>query len=391
MDIHEWIRERKSDSGEVVYNATMKKPSDGDILVVGAAHPDIFADYERSQADYVDKVGELQYSIGGTAYNIAINLGQKYTDVALYTYIKKDSIFADLITRRLERNGVKTDFVQYSSHIPESGFVGIREDGDLVSAVTASGLTKVTFNERALETAIEGAALVVLDCNLSEKQIGLTLEIANKHNKKTIVSGVSESKSLRVKNARANITLFAINYEEACHFFDCTDITPEKLSAFQTEHDIENIVVTNGNDGYMVADASGTTNYTAPQVDHVVSSSGAGDALLAGICHTVYEKGDLQWDLADDKISEYISDVLRHEGSTLGATTTRNELNVRDRVNKQVRKMARYSRLEKAGIIVGLLSAVVTVSSYLFGYVSVDMVRVFVEDLISLYLALGFR
>lgn len=363
----------------------MKKPSDGYILVVGAAHPDIFADYKRSQTDYVDKVGDIQYSIGGTAYNIAINLGQNYTDVALYTYIKENSIFADLITQRLERNGVKTEFVQYSDHIPESGFVGIRESGDLVSAVTASSITKVTFDKQALETAIEGAVLVVLDCNLTEEQIELTVETANKHDKKTLVSGVSESKSLRAKNIRSDITVFVINHEEACCFFDCKNITPDKLSMLQRNHNMENIVVTNGSDGYIVSNESEATEYNAPQVDRVVSTSGTGDALLAGICHTIYEKGELQWDLADDTISEYVSEVLKHEGSTLGAATKRNELNVRDRVNQQVRKMARYSRLEKATMIVGLLSAIITIFSYIFGYISVEIVRTFVEDFISVY------
>lgn len=126
---------------------TSDELQDDYILVVGATHPDIFADYETDQEDRIDKIGEITYSIGGTAYNIAVNIARNYVDVALFTIIKKDSLFAGPILDRLEANRVNTSFVETSEYIPESGFIGIREEGRLVSAVTASGITDVSLNE----------------------------------------------------------------------------------------------------------------------------------------------------------------------------------------------------------------------------------------------------
>ena len=359
-------------------------PSDGYVLVVGAAHPDIFADYERSETGHIDKVGELQYSIGGTAYNIAINLSQKYVDVALYTYIKEDSIFADLITKRLDRNGVNTEYVQYDAHMPESGFVGIREDGELVSAVTASGITEAVFDEAALETAVRDASLVVLDCNLAETQIALTVRLAEKHGTRTIASGVSETKSTRIEAAPSEVTVFSMNDDEACHFFDVDRITPENLLPLVADSPANTVVVTEGRDGYMVSDGTTTNTYDAPETKPTGSASGTGDALLAAIAHSIHETGRLQWADASDRITEYVTDVLDHEGSTVGATTKRQELSIPDRINDQVRAIAGYSRWEKAALAVGTVGAMVTISSFLFGDVSLEAVRSLLDVLPAL-------
>ena len=44
------------------------------ILVIGAAHIDVFANYERELSSKIDKPGKIDFSLGGTAFNIAANL-----------------------------------------------------------------------------------------------------------------------------------------------------------------------------------------------------------------------------------------------------------------------------------------------------------------------------
>ena len=44
------------------------------ILICGAAHLDIVGEYSRSAASVTDKPGEIIYSVGGTAYNVAANV-----------------------------------------------------------------------------------------------------------------------------------------------------------------------------------------------------------------------------------------------------------------------------------------------------------------------------
>lgn len=348
----------------------MGSSRDGYVLVVGATHPDIFADYRTSQADRIDKIGELTYSIGGTAYNVAVNLGQNHVDVALFTYVKRDSLFTDLILERLERNGVRTNFVQYDRYMPESGFVAIREDGDLISAVTASGITEVVFDREALERAVEGASIVVADCNLTGSQLDLVVDLADRFDTRTFVCGVSESKSARVREVSGPITLFSLNREEAQYLLECDELRPDRLRSFAAENDVHNLVVTQGADGYLIATPEAVDRFPAPPVTEVASTSGAGDAFLAGVCHSVHDEGALRWESIHDSIASYVTAVLEREGSTVGAVANENELSVRDRINRQVRAIAGYSRWEKAAMAIGAVSAVLTILSFLLGAVS---------------------
>lgn len=350
----------------------MGQQQDEYILVVGATHPDIFADYRGSQADQIDKIGELQYSIGGTAYNIAVNLGQNHLNVALYTFVKSDSLFTELILDRLEHNGVRTDFVQRHEYMPESGFVALREDGNLVSAVTASGITEVAFDPKDIKKAIKDAVFVVVDCNLDKRQLELIVAIANDFDKKVLVSGVSESKAKRIESVSGNIDLFTLNYSEVCSLLECDDFAQSDLCEACNDLGIKQMVVTQGKDGYIVADRQDVSHYSAPKVNKVVSTSGTGDAFLAGKSHYLYENGAIDWEDARSYIFDYISDVIQEEGSTVGATAKERELSVRDRVNEQINRIAGYPWWEKAAIITGIISAIITIFSFLTGIVSTD-------------------
>jgi len=365
----------------------MRKGQGEYILVVGAAHPDIFADYRKSQEDRVDKPGELKYSIGGTAYNIAVNLGQHHQNVALYTFIRSESLFTDLIINRLEENGVRTDFVQRHDYMPESGFVALRKEGKLVSAVTASGITQVAFDRLHIKSAIKDAAFVVADCNLDEHQLNLIIDIANNLDKKILVSGVSESKAKRIQNNEKNISLFSLNDEETNSLIGKSNYQHSDLCEACSDFNIEQMVVTQGKDGYLVVDQDTVTHHPAPKINNVVSTSGTGDAFLAGICHYLHNNEEIDWERAKNSISEYVSAVIKQEGSTVGATTKDNELSVRDRVNDQIERISGvsdYPWWEKATIVIGVMSAIITIFSFVSGTVSTNDVSNWVEQIISI-------
>lgn len=44
--------------------------------MVGAAHINVWADYLLIIADKVDKIGKAKFAVGGTRYNIAVDLAQ---------------------------------------------------------------------------------------------------------------------------------------------------------------------------------------------------------------------------------------------------------------------------------------------------------------------------
>lgn len=347
--------------------------SEGDfVLVVGAAHPDIFADYGADEADRIDKIGKLTYSVGGTAYNIAVNLARRYVDVALYTHLKEDSLFTDLILERLSASGVMTQFVRFDTNMPESGFLALREDGDLVSAVTASGITRVTLDEEGLVTAVDRAKIVVVDCNLSETQLELVGRITEDSGKSLFVAGVSESKAVRVHCLPTTVSLFSVNEYEARRAFDCEDLHPDTLRKKLRANDIEQLVVTEGVAGYLVVDETDVTRHTVPEVVDPISTSGAGDALLAGLCHVVNEHGELDWDVAPKRVNEYVKDVIVDEGSTVGATATERELSLPNRFNQPVQAFTDAPRWQQFWFVIGVISFLITIAGILLGFIDLS-------------------
>lgn len=334
---------------------------DGYILVVGATHPDIFADYRLDQADRIDKIGEMTYSIGGTAYNIAVNIARNYVDVALFTVIKEDSLFTDPILDRLEQNGVNTEFVETSEYMSESGFIGIREGGQLVSAVTASGITEATLNEALLEEAIDGASLVVADCNLGETQLDLVTSTAAEYETSVFLAGVSETKARRALATTSTVDILSLNEAEARAFLEQESLSEEILRESLENHDIRNLAVTQGEDGYIVATPESIRDFSAREISSVESTSGTGDAFLAGVCHAVHEEGDIDWECIDDYVHEYVRDVISYEGATPGATAKQTELSVKERINQRARSIAGYSWWEIVATVISVVGALLTI------------------------------
>lgn len=70
------------------------------VLVIGDAHIDVIADYLPG-SPYLDKPGEVRYGIGGTAFNIAINLGQHGIPTTLLAVLKRGSFSSVWIEERL--------------------------------------------------------------------------------------------------------------------------------------------------------------------------------------------------------------------------------------------------------------------------------------------------
>jgi sugar/nucleoside kinase (ribokinase family) len=96
--------------------------------VVGAAHIDVWADRWSTNADKIDKIGNVKFAVGGTAYNIAVDLAQAGIPTSWLSVVRKGMFSAVWIRTRLKEAGVNLDFLQTSDRVPESGFVAIRQD-----------------------------------------------------------------------------------------------------------------------------------------------------------------------------------------------------------------------------------------------------------------------
>lgn len=280
------------------------------VLVIGATNVDILCEYDASVADTIDKPGTVEFAVGGTAFNIAANLSDGGVPVRLYTHLNATSPFTDLIQNELDRRNIDTSLVGTYPDIPENAFVAFQEDGDLASAVTSSGLGEKPLDTDALRRAATDASLIIADCNLTASQLEDVAEIATEFDRPLFIAGVSESKVSRFQTASTAADVLFINEHEAAAI-DSEVLDPEDVNATE-------LVITRGADGFEARGPTTTESFAAPALDDVVSTLGAGDALLSGVAHSVWERGTLEWDQTVPRIHAYLTAVLSQEAAARG-------------------------------------------------------------------------
>jgi sugar/nucleoside kinase (ribokinase family) len=301
------------------------------ILVIGSAHIDILADYDKKCAKHLDKIGDLNLTIGGSAYNIAVNLGQHNFDVALYTFLKKDSLSAKVIREAAKTNNIKCNFIHFSHQLPESGYVAHRNEGKLVSAVSCINIDKVAFNLSDLKKAIRSVEIVVIECNLSKLQISQIIEISRKEKKRLFVSSVSESKIDRAVSVLPNYNSYiyevlSMNAKEAQEIIDDFDQCNEKFKVRCLCRQLRssNVIITHGRKGYSIFTKKGDRyKFPAPKADVIKSEIGSGDALLAAVCAHASQNNPIKWDECPELIDTFVIPILGVQGATLGASKLR--------------------------------------------------------------------
>lgn len=347
---------------------SLHKPGDY-VLVAGAAHIDVLADYASADHAKTDKIGSVRYSTGGTGYNIAINLAQSAVPVEFLSVLKKNSFSNTWITERLTSSGVGTKYLQLVNQIPESGFVGMREDGQLKAAVTSTAVGEYTFQGELIEKAVGNARLVTMDCNLAVDQMSLLIDCAIRYNRPVIVAAVSDSKVIRLTQLEDHLTvdIVVLNELELRAAFDDEpgDHIAEACRLLRAKY----VVVTAGERGYrIISDGGWYRHYRAPQIDKVVSQSGAGDALLSGIVAYWYKNQRIDFDDAASKIATSVRRVLNQPGSTVGSLATDIDFALLARI--AIRNEPLWKRLlsPEMGVAFSIVVALLTVAILVLTY-----------------------
>lgn len=313
------------------------------ILVIGAAHIDVFANYQGVVSSKIDKPGSIIFSLGGTAFNIVSNLAFDNQKARLLTVINPSNISGLCILSSLEARKINSEFVVKNRKLPEGAFVAFRQEGELVSAVTQTSIENLNLENDFLTNAIRNASVIVADCNLSKTQITQVISHCCEHKKPILLAGVSESKAERIKNfpRHLEIDVFSANYKEIAHLLksyieihDFFAANREEIDKIETWSDttireicsklrVKYLIVTKGQEGYLVLSKSGT-RYLFPAgrvTDTFVSSTGAGDALLAGVALHFHQSNNIygwepDWPNCNNIIQRYVDQVLCIESAS---------------------------------------------------------------------------
>lgn len=251
------------------------------VLVIGAAVVDVVAVGSGPLVAGDSNPGRVGLAVGGVAKNLAEDLTRLGVPVELLTWFGDDA-FAATIRAHLEAAGVKHPLAPTVPG-PSGQYVSLHgNDGTLVAAVNDFSVfeTLGPADLARFDAYIRSFPVLVLDCNLPAAVLDL---LTSRHrDQRIVVDGVSRAKVARIRPFLDRIWLLKVNRGElAALLGGAADDVIYGVKDLLAEG-VRTVVVTNGPDPitYNIDHRIYQTAIFASR--QPVSSSGCGDALLAG-------------------------------------------------------------------------------------------------------------
>lgn len=255
------------------------------ILVVGSAHLDLLA-RAKDRDDVVDREGTLKIGVGGTACNVAVNIANVGTPVRFLTALNDEEI-SKVIEHYLSKHGVE-NFIHRDNQLPSSGFSAhIDTSGEITSAISSMAVEDCKFPDSIIESALEGAKAVMVDCNLSVDTIRTLATKAKERNIPIYVSAVSEPKSVRWAGVSDLFRCAFMNKREAT--FLSNNVFGRRTSAGELSGLLKTpLLITDAENGSTLAMPDGRLeSIPAPTFSRETLVNGTrlgmGDAMAAGV------------------------------------------------------------------------------------------------------------
>lgn len=229
---------------------------------------------------------EAHETPGGVVRNVAENLARLGLPVALIAAVGDDA-GGRMLLEQAASVGIDTRAVlKLRRHVSDSYTAVLAPDGGLEMGFAAMPLVE-RLNAWALEASRAlraGAALVVADGNLPPDAWPLLLAEARgdgaSKGAPLVGVAVSEAKMARLPERLDGLHALVLNVGELATVADA----PEAACAALHARGVARVLVSNGADGLLLAEAGRPLrHWPAPQVD-IVDVTGAGDALSAGVC-----------------------------------------------------------------------------------------------------------
>jgi pseudouridine kinase len=257
-------------------------------MVIGGANMDITAQTDVTLVDADSTPGHIRCAPGGVARNIAENLARLGNTVRLVSAVG-DDLFGKTLLTATKQAGVNVDAVGCHADVRTATYLSVHgPDGDMSFAVNDMEIMQ-RISPAYLQLhapLLTGAHCLVLDCNLDAAALewvftrGLPCPI--------FVDAVSMAKCGKILNFLGLIHCLKVNRLEAQVLTGLTVCDArDAVQAATRLHalGVHNVIVSLGEQGVCWCNGEGVTGLLAPKSISVVNTSGAGDALLAGLVH----------------------------------------------------------------------------------------------------------
>ena len=289
------------------------------VLVVGASNVDYVALSNNKLIRKDSNIGKLNITFGGVGRNIVENLAILEDDVSFITFLGNDS-FGKELRKDLESINVKI----YSPNKKErtSSYLAVLDsNGDMDVAICDTEIIdKSTVEDiKPFDDVISEFTSIVLDANINGKIIDHIFKEYG--DKKILVEAVSANKVKRYEKYLDKIYLFKSNVLEAKHLLNLYDAEPMLLAKILMERGVKNVVITDGGKPVIIGENNEVVFVTPKPIEKIISASGAGDSLFAGLIHGLINGASLV------------------ESVAFGIKVSQMTLMVEESVNKDIKKI----------------------------------------------------
>jgi pseudouridine kinase len=257
------------------------------VAVVGGANMDIVARTPMGGLKGDSTPGQIQCSPGGVARNMAENLARLGHHTCLISAVGDDE-FGRSLSSATSAAGVDVSGLLVLTDERTATYLSVHgADGEMSLAVNDMAILNSVTPQllQSLSSTIGAAASLVLDCNLALGTLAWLIEHAG--DTPVFIDGVSVQKCQRLQGLLAGIHTLKVNHLEAQALTGLPTNSTEEAQAAALALQrlgVRNVVVSRGALGVCWCDDGGVGTRAASSMS-VTNSSGAGDALLAGLVH----------------------------------------------------------------------------------------------------------
>lgn len=260
-----------------------------EVIVIGAASLDIKGRAYGEVVPLTSNPGEIHFSCGGEARNIAENLARLGVHTMLLSAVGGDS-FGEKILQETQAAGVNIAPVLRSAEYASATYLAVLDAfGNLAFSIDDMRILDLirpwyVFRHRRW---FKEAKMVVMDTNLTPRTIESVLKIAERYGVPVALNAVSVSLAPRAKAFLSRLTLLAANIHETQAIvgqairddWDALAAAQELVSA-----GVRIAIVTLAENGLCYA-TSQESGYIAAIPCDVVDDTGAGAASMAAILY----------------------------------------------------------------------------------------------------------
>lgn len=270
---------------------------DAYVLVIGGANMDIVGLPTKTLLLADSNPGQIRYSHGGVARNIAENLSRLGVSVKLITALGQDRSGQELF-EHCQQVGIDMAHSLLTHAHKTSTYLSVLDAaGDMHVAISDMSITDTLTVEYLQQKAslIERATYVIVDTNLSDESLDYLL--TNFPDNPFILDTVSSHKAIKAKPLMKHLTYIKPNLLEAEILLDKKLNTSAEITCALKDMLTMGILfpmISLGAEGlaYLKDDHLAIM---PPQITTIVNANGAGDAFLAGFVYGLMK--DLSHDI----------------------------------------------------------------------------------------------